>query len=101
MSPAGWTGLGTRMRLELYDSGQHAQACIEDAPVRVTGAWGSDHTCQIPAVPFQELEEYILVITSIQVHEVVQQALAHDTQARHCTGHRVMLCSVLARYLDI
>ena len=38
MSPAGWTGLGTRMRLELYDSGQHAQACIEDAPVRVTGA---------------------------------------------------------------
>ena len=42
-------------------------------------AWGSDHTFQLSAVPFQELEEYIWVI--IQVHKVVQGTLAYDTQA--------------------
>ena len=41
-------------------------------------------------MPFQELEEYILVITRIQVHEVVQRALAHDTQARHRTGNALL-----------
>ena len=38
MYTAGWAGLGTRLRLELYDSGPQAGMRMHLKPVRVTGS---------------------------------------------------------------